>query len=119
MANVTPTLGVPDPLVNHKVVSATWAMGSADTGLADSRLAGYADRTVQAFGTWGGATLVIEGSLDGTNWVTLTDPQGNAISKTTTNFIESIAEWVRYIRPVTSGGTGTALTVIIAGKNNS
>jgi len=73
-------------------------------------------RGVQFTGTFGsGGTIVLEGSNDGTNFVTLTDPQGNAISKTSAA-IEAIQELTRYIRPrVTAGDETTALvaTVIV------
>lgn len=83
----------------------SWAaMGDADTGVA-IEMPGSSDRSVQFSGTFGTATVVLQGSNDGTNWVTLTDPQGNAISKTAAS-IEMISELTRYIRPVTSGGGG-------------
>lgn len=88
----------------------TWsAMGNADKGDA----AGFpqnADKSVQIDGTFGSATVVLQGSLDGSNWFTLTDPQGNAISKTSAA-LETIEENVLYIRPSTSGGTGTSVNV--------
>jgi hypothetical protein len=45
--------------------------------------------------------------------VTLADPQGNAMSLTSAAKMETVLENTRYIRPVTSGGTGTDLTVIL------
>jgi hypothetical protein len=69
-----------------------------------------ADRSVQVTGTFGGGTIVIEGSLDGTNYVTLTDPQGNSLSKTAA-FLEAISEAVRYIRPRVTAGDGTTSLV--------
>ena len=36
--------------------------------------------TLQAFGTFDSATLVLQGSNDGTNWETLSDTNGTAIS---------------------------------------
>jgi hypothetical protein len=59
---------------------------------------GFADRAIQVGGTFGaGGTVVIEGSIDGTNYVTLTDPQGNAISKTAAA-IEEIASLAEEIQ---------------------
>lgn len=83
----------------------TWAsMGDSDTG-ESVEMPGSSDRSVQFSGTFGTATVVLQGSNDGANWATLTDPQGNAISKTSAS-IEMITELTRYIRPVTSGGGG-------------
>ena len=45
--------------------------------------AGGSDRSAQIVGTFDSATITIEGSNDGTNYTTLTDPQGNALSFTT------------------------------------
>lgn len=88
------------------VYLATWtAMGNADTGTSVA-MSGAADRTIQFSGTFGAATIVLEGSNDGTNWATLTDPQGNAISKTTAS-IEQISELTRFVRVSTTGGSGT------------
>jgi len=68
-------------------------------------------RSIQFTGTFGvGGTIVLQGSNDGTNYVTLTDPQGNAISKTAAG-IESISEITRYIRPSATAGDGTTTLV--------
>lgn len=67
--------------------------------------------SVQVTGTPGtNGTLLIEGSNDGTNYATLSDPQGNALSFTSAK-IEEVLEAVRYIRPKISNGDGsTSLT---------
>ena len=70
---------VPDSL-HHTCVIATWAnMQNGDDG-QPIELANFADRSVQVFGTFGaGGNVRIEGSIDGTNYAPLTDPQGNAL----------------------------------------
>jgi hypothetical protein len=66
-----------------------------------------------------GGTISIQGSLDGTNWVILTDPQGNAITKTAAA-IESISEATPYIRPIVTAGDGTtSLSVLLFGTQGS
>lgn len=69
----------------------------------------YGDRTVQigTSSTTGFATgtVVVQGSNDGSNWFTLTDPQGNGISKTAAS-IETIMETPRYTRAAMTGATG-------------
>lgn len=78
---------------------------------------GRADRSVQVTGTFGaGGNLRIEGSNDGTNYATLTDPQGNALDFTTAK-IEQVSEITRYLRPrVTAGDGTTSLTVTIMAR---
>lgn len=66
----------------------------------------------QAFGTWGGATVVLQGSNDGTNWVTLKDPTGTDISLTANGAFE-FATAMLYVRPSISGGTGDDVDVIV------
>lgn len=95
-------------------VVATWpAIPNGDDG-ERLELANFADRSVQVFGTFGaGGSVRIEGSNDGTNWATLTDPQGNALDITSAK-IEAITEVVRWIRPrVTAGDGTTAITVVM------
>ena len=70
----------------------------------------WADRSVQVAGTFGGGAVAIEGSNDGTNWATLNDAQGNALSITTAK-IEQLLEVTRYMRAAVTGGTGVDLTI--------
>lgn len=85
---------------------ASWAsLAAGETG---DRLMGaqYTDKSVQVVGTFGGASVYFEGSNDGTNWATLTDPQGNDLIFTTAK-IELVSEATWYVRPRVSGGDGT------------
>ena len=100
------------PGVHQKV----WTLGNADSGSVHDA-ANLPDKTFQVVGTWGSATLVIQGSNDGTNWTTLNDPQGGALSFTTGSPTDVIAENPRYVRPTTSGGTGTALVCTIISQS--
>lgn len=87
----------------------TWnSLAVNDTGLPFV-LSQYADRSAQVTGTFGaGGLVVIEGTNDNTNYSTLSDPQGNAISITASK-IEAVSEIVVAIRPKVSGGDGTTL----------
>jgi hypothetical protein len=86
------------------------------------------DKCVHVFGTFGvGGSVTLYGSNDpadlakvpasGTdNWVALTDPQGNAITKTAKS-IEQILENPLYMAcKVTAGDGTTSLTVAICGR---
>lgn len=93
-------------------VRVTWAgLANGDDG-APYEAPVLADRAAQVVGTFGtGGTLLLEGTIDGSNWATLTDPQGNALSFTAAK-IEQVMELVVAVRPRVSAGDGdTALTV--------
>jgi hypothetical protein len=69
----------------------------------------YADRSVQVTGTFGaGGTIVLEGTNDGTNYVTLKDPLGAAVSFTAAG-LKLIGELPWKIRPRVTAGDGTTV----------
>lgn len=90
---------------------ASWTLGIADDG-SPCEMVMASDKSVQVEGTFGGATVIIQGSNDGTNWRTLSDPANTSLSFTSAN-IKAVQEHTRYIRPFSSGGTGTTVTVTI------
>lgn len=98
---------------NDHQVAVTWALGNADTGVA-SNIKRWADRTVHVTGTFGGATVTIQGSNDNVTFATLNDNTGAALTFTAAG-LKVILENPTYIRAVTSGGAGTAVVVVIAG----
>lgn len=89
----------------------SWDLSDDDTGTA-VQMIGSSDRSVQVEGSFGSGTVIIEGSNDGTNYRTLTDPQGNPLEMTTAR-IETVIEIVRWIRARMSGGSGSAVTVTL------
>ena len=71
----------------------------------------YADRCFQVTGTFGtGGSLTVEGSNDGVTFSALADPQGNALTFTSTK-IEQALELPRYVRPRVTAGDGTTSLV--------
>ena len=76
--------------------------------------------SVQAAGTWGSATLAIEGSNDGTNWVACYFTKQNTASgkhdlaSLTADGGGQVLEHFADYRAKTSGGTGTSITVTFA-----
>ncbi len=89
-------------------------MGNDDSGVP-LKIAGQSERTLTATGSFGGATLVFEGSNDDTVYFTLKAADGTSLSMTQDS-IFLILENPRFIRPTTSGGTGTAIKVMICAK---
>lgn len=109
-----PTIAYTRPVTGNTALNVVqWpALAQGDDGapLADGQ---YSDRSVQVAGTFDGASVRIEGSNDGENWATLTDPQGNDLLVTTAK-IEAITEVSLRLRPViVGGGASTALTVTV------
>lgn len=111
MATITPETNNIAPGVN----TVTWeTLTEADTGAAfapgsTDPLAG----SVQVIGTFGGATVILQGSNDGTNWVGLNDVAGNAISLTAAGAAE-FSTAMAYIRPSASGGSSQDVDVIVS-----
>jgi hypothetical protein len=104
---------LPVPHTDRRIYVAVWAnLANGDAGAAMEMPEG-ADRSVQFEGTFDGGTVEWEGSNDGTNFHTLTDPQGNTISKTDSS-ISQVVEVARYMRPrVPSGGASTSITATV------
>lgn len=95
----------------------TWAALSNDllSSVGRTLAWGPADhRVAQVFGVFGtNGALVIEGSMDGAHWATLTDGRGNALSITAAG-IYPVGETTAFMRPRVSAGDGdTALTVML------
>ena len=68
--------------------------------------------SIQAVGTFGGGTVVLQGSNDGTNWVNLTDTQGTAIGLTAAGGAEFSSAFLSF-RPLITGGSGDDVDVFI------
>jgi hypothetical protein len=113
MATITPTTTSLQPA--GAITHAVWTpLANGDVGAAVYAWPG-ADRSFAVTGTFGtGGTLVWQGSNDltsPTNWFTLSDPQGTALSLTSSKF-KQIEEYALWMRPsVTAGDGTTALTV--------
>ena len=98
-----------------------WTLPADEVGVPVA-LPRHADRSLQISGAFDGATLRIEGSLDGVNFAPLTDPQGNDLVFTSypagyASKIEAISEAVVSVRPKTIGGAATALVVTLLSRS--
>jgi len=96
------------PRVIWSALSTSGSPGDAFKLISQSALAGC----VQFTGTFGGATVIMQGSNDGTNWFTLKDLLGFNISATAANAFEFTTS-AAYIRASSSGGTGDSVDVVV------
>lgn len=101
----------------HRYVWSGIANGDTCTQVS---LPGAPDVSIQVYGTFGGATLAIQGSLDAVlataTFAPLQDPQGNALSFTAAGIDMLASSIVTWLKPVLSGGAGTTLTVVMLAK---
>ena len=68
--------------------------------------------SVQVTGTFGGATVALQVSNDGTNFVTLKDGTGTAITFMAAGMAE-FSTAALFIKPTSSGGTADNVTVTV------
>ena len=73
---------------------------------------GPAIGSVQFVGTFGSATVVLQGSNDNSNWVTLQDFEGAPISFAVTGAAD-FSTAMAYIRPSATGGSSQDLDVYL------
>lgn len=97
---------------NDFVNKVTWSDALAADTFQPFNVAGHTLKSVQIGGTFDSATVVIQGSLDGTTYFTLSDLAGGAISKTSAA-LEGIQEHVIWIKPSTSGGGGSSSVDVV------
>lgn len=101
-------------VMNAEVVQwANISSASSDT-MEAAGLSGQAGAiaSVQVAGTFGGATVTLQGSNDGLNYATLKDTAGAAISLTSAGIAE-FSTAVAFIRPAYSGASGMTITVTV------
>lgn len=105
MATITPTRSVTERQTSVAITHTWAALANGDEG-APVGHEFYRDRSVQVFGTFDTGNVTWMGSLDGSNWAPLSDPQGNVLTLSAAK-IESVLEAVKFIKPVVVGGSGT------------
>lgn len=125
MAIVTPSseFDFKNTPVFRKNLIVTWAnMLQGDTGVG-VLASGFPDKTAHINGTFGTATVRIEGSnnsIDGQdgNWALLRDPFNAALTFTSAD-LRQILENTKWVRVSISGGDGTTdITAIIFGSSH-
>lgn len=80
----------------------------------------HSDATIQFNGAFNGATVLLEGSNDGTNFKTLTDAGGTATSYTAAA-LKQVTERPLFVRPNanTSVGVATDLSAVMLLRRNA
>lgn len=116
MATVNPTITKPND--RDDLVLASWAITTANLDGLKVEFGQWADRCFTASGTWGGATLAIQGSNDGTNWMTLNIASSGTATASADKAMQ-IVETPRYVRPyLTTAGSGAVITVMMLARRS-
>lgn len=110
MASITPTKSEKGPW--HQVFKWT-PVTEADTCVAVKLERPYYAYGMQVTGTFGGATITLQGSIDGTNFVALDDADGAAISLTSAGINGAGRDLVLYLKPVTASGSSSSVTISV------
>ena len=110
MTTITPT--VQD--VGPNSVRVTWAgMATGDT-IESWNTQAHVISSVQGAGTFAGGTVIgLTGSLDGTNFVALSDRDGNALTGKTAAFLHDVGQSVVAFRPTIGSGSADSVTVTV------
>lgn len=104
---------VPQVLGNNVAIY-TWTLTGSDSG-QPIQGPGYTDRSFQLTGVFGG-TVVIEGSNDGVNYVTLTDPFDNPLSFAAAA-LKQLLQICLWLRPRASGVNSVVVTAVCCNHN--
>lgn len=114
MATVNPTFSTSASTGDYSIIAFTWAITTANFDGAPIGMAEWADVTWTATGTWGTATLKIQGSADKATFPAtgLSNAAGGAEATFTTDKNVTIIERPLWVRPIlTVVGSGASITV--------
>jgi hypothetical protein len=103
MATITPQITRLDK-DNSRSYIVFWEAVSENDTCDPVQIHSKADRSFQVTGSFGGGTVDLEGSNDETNYVTLDDLFGDAISFSADG-LAGVGPMTRFVRPGTPGGT--------------
>lgn len=110
-ANILPVITV---ITGGSGASLLWSWtgmaGASDTAVAASVGACH-QAAVSITGTFGTTTISLQGALDGATFANLNDAGGTAINAIAATAVKGVREMTNYVKPVLSGGNGTALRV--------
>lgn len=110
MAVIAPTIVDIGLTGSGYVFQVIWAAVTENDSCRAVQYPEYADKSIQVSGTFGGASVALHGSNDGTNFAALNDASGTVIAITTAK-IKAVLENTFQIKPVITGGAAQSLNV--------
>ena len=110
MPAIAPTITDVSPSGDGSAFIASWGPCAAGDTCNPVSFPKHNDVSFQVAGTISGSTFTLQGSNDGTNYIGLRDPTSTTISFTAAD-IKAVLEHTRYVKPVITGGTASAITI--------
>ncbi len=112
--SVTPSFNNSVEMEDRSVLLPTWALSTANPDGLPLNKPSFMQMTWTAQGAWGGATLTLQGSNDGSNWFALTKFASSTAAAFTADGIVMTNEAPLFVRPnLTSVGSGAAINVVL------
>jgi len=112
--SATPTFNNTIEAEDRSVLNPTWAITTAVPDGLPLNKPSYMQMTWTAQGTWGGATLALQGSNDGANWFPLTKFASTTAATFTADGMVTTNESPLFVRPnFTAVGAGAAVNVVL------
>ena len=115
MATIVPTvvlLGKQDGSIKR----ITWTPVTENDTCAPVALPEYADKSLQVLGTFGSASVALQGSNDGgATYAALNIPAGTALAITAAG-VKAVLENTELVKPVVTGGTSQSLTIVMVAR---
>lgn len=113
MATITPTVTRAIGSQDGSCIRIVWTPVTENDTCAPAMFPEYADKSIQVFGTFGSASIALHGSNDGgTTYAALNMPSGSAIAITSAG-IKAVLENTEYIKPVSTGGSSSSVTIAV------
>jgi hypothetical protein len=128
MATITPSVSRDIGERDGSCVAHTWDLLTASPDGAPLEWSEWGDRTWQASGTWGGATLTLQGSNSsaalitaGTAvWFTLSNAAGGSAATFTADGGKTTIETPRWVRPnLTVVGVAAEVKVVLVSRRHT
>lgn len=113
MADVVPVITEIGKSVDGSIKRIVWsAITATNNTCSPVNFPGFADKSIQTFGTFNNTTVALHGSNDGgTSYAALNDPGGTAIGMTVAG-IKAVLENTEFIKPVLASiGVNTNMNV--------
>lgn len=112
--SVTPSFNNSVEMEDRSVLLPTWALTTANPDGLPLNKPSFMQMTWTAQGAWGGATLTLQGSNDGSNWFALTKFASSTAATFTADGIVTTNEAPLFVRPNLTGvGSGAAISVVL------